>query len=392
MQLKKKHSRIALIAGSLVGSIPVAHGQSVDWETDVTAFRYAESGGRVADNSIKIQTTRTTEREQVFSAGFSYDSLTGASAGGYVDQQGSGQPQLTGIEDTRLSANASLSQPFGEGGTTSVGGSFSNEDDYLHTGFNVSVSRELNNKNTTVSAGYAHAADTVHGVVGNPVPGSFTSSKRPEIGEQDKSVNDIVVGLTQVVDKNTIAQLNYSYSHSSGYLNDPYKVVSVVDASGRPQDYIHESRPDSRAAHGIFAAVNRQTPGGVLKPSYRLFFDDWGVVSHTVEMKYAHELSGGRIIEPRMRYYHQSRADFYRGQIGTGESLSQYLSSDYRLDEFSAITLGMQYRTFDKRNREWKLGFDFYKQSPSDNPDQRLGQDELNPGITAVIARIGVKF
>jgi len=394
MQLNNKKPQIAAIASSLLSSFNAlpAQAEQADWSYDLTGFRYAESDDRVADNSIKFQAARTTESLQVMSFGLSYDSLTGASAGGFVDPGGSGTPVLTPIEDTRIAANASLAQPLGNGLTVTLGGSYSGEDDYLHTGVNGALSKELNDKNTVLNFGYAYSGDTVDGVVGNPVPGSFTNSGFGTIGEQDKSVNDLIFGVTQVINKRAIAQLNYSFSHSSGYLNDPYKVVSVVNGAGIPQRYIYESRPGDRTANGIYGALNYKFDSGVLKPSYRFFSDDWGIQSHTFEMKYGYEIGNKSILEPRIRFYSQSRADFYRGQIGDAERPAQYLSSDYRLDEYTALTLGLQYRFFDSAKREWRIGMDVYNQSPSLNPDQLPGQNDLNPGISAVIVRGGVNF
>ncbi len=394
MQLKNRKKQLAAIAGSLLGSVSSAQAESekADWSYDVTAFNYSETEGRVNDKSLKFQAVRTTEREQILSLGLSFDSLTGASAGGHVDRSGSGQPRLTNIEDTRIAANLSLTQPVGDDKRITAGGSYSNEDDYLHTGVNISLAKDLNNKNTTFNLGYAHSADTIDGVVGNPVPGTTSQFGAISIGEQDKTVNDFLVGLTQVFSKNLIGQLNYSYSHSSGYLNDPYKVVSVIDNEGRPVRYIHELRPKDRTAHSIYGALNYKTGGGVLKPSYRFFTDDWGIDSHTLEFKYAYDLGQGRTLEPHIRLYNQSRADFYRGQLALGESPGRYLSSDYRLDGFSAVTFGMQYRMHDKSDREWRIGVDYYVQQPDANPDQLPGQNDLNPGISAVIARFGVEF
>ena len=47
--------------------------------------------------------------------------------------------------------------------------------------------------------------------------------------DDTKDVFDLVVGVTQVVSRNFLFQVNYSFSDSSGYLNDPYKILSVVD-------------------------------------------------------------------------------------------------------------------------------------------------------------------
>ena len=48
-------------------------------------------------------------------------------------------------------------------------------------------------------------------------------------GSDSKDVLDLLLGFTQVLNRTTVLRVNYSYSDSSGYLNDPYKILSVVD-------------------------------------------------------------------------------------------------------------------------------------------------------------------
>ena len=48
-------------------------------------------------------------------------------------------------------------------------------------------------------------------------------------GRDSKDVLDLLLGFTQVIGPTTVLRVNYSYSDSSGYLNDPYKILSVVD-------------------------------------------------------------------------------------------------------------------------------------------------------------------
>ena len=54
-------------------------------------------------------------------------------------------------------------------------------------------------------------------------------------GDQSKDVTDLLIGVTQVLNRHTIVQFNYSLSQADGYLTDPYKVLSVVDpVTGNP--------------------------------------------------------------------------------------------------------------------------------------------------------------
>ena len=80
-------------------------------------------------------------------------------------------------------------------------------------------------------------------------------------------------------------RVNYSYSDSSGYLTDPYKILSVVDpvtgdtverapasgVLGPTGVYRYESRPDSRRKQGLYAELKHDFTGKVLGVSYRLW-------------------------------------------------------------------------------------------------------------------------
>jgi hypothetical protein len=50
-------------------------------------------------------------------------------------------------------------------------------------------------------------------------------------GSETKDIIDVVIGVTQVVSRKMLVQLNYSFSNSSGYLTDPYKILSLVDGT-----------------------------------------------------------------------------------------------------------------------------------------------------------------
>ena len=56
------------------------------------------------------------------------------------------------------------------------------------------------------------------------------SNNGNKTGDKSKDVTNILLGITQVINRHTLVQFNYSLSQSDGYLNDPYKILSVVDS------------------------------------------------------------------------------------------------------------------------------------------------------------------
>ena len=141
-----------------------------------------------------------------------------------------------------------------------------------------------------------------------------------------KNVLDVLLGVTQVLGRHTVLRVNLSYSDSSGYLTDPYKILSVVDpvtgdligrtpapgASGPTGVYRFESRPDSRRKEGLYAEMRHDFSGKVLQVGYRYSTDDWEVDSHTLESRLRLPLGGSNYLEPHVRYYQQTAASFYR--------------------------------------------------------------------------------
>ncbi len=392
MQLDKKKS-FSKAASSLLGVTLGLSGvaQAAQWEHTLGLSHYNEADGRVDDNAVRLQSTRTTEDEQTLSLNLGIDSLTGASPSGRVAADGSGGLRLTSIEDTRSSGAVSYSRRLTESYNSSIGLTVSDENDYNHLGVNVSLSKELDQKNTVLSIGLAQSSDSISAVGGNKTAGASTSSASL-IGEQDKDVTDVVFGLTQVLSKNSIAQINYSYSQNSGYLNDPYKVVSIIDSDGKPVDFVHEKRPDDRTGNSLYMALNTKTNTGTFKPSFRYYTDDFGIDSQTLEFRFAKQLANDREIEPYLRLYHQTNADFYRAQMPRTEATPAYFSSDYRLSEFNSYTLGFHYRWKGGNDVKYSIGASYYYQDPATPEDQLAGQSDLNPGVKAFLLRFNITF
>lgn len=166
------------------------------------------------------------------------------------------------FRDTRAAVGADWTLPINRLSRVKLGLNASAEYDYLSLGVSGSYIRNLNNKNTTLTASLAFNNDvyTPEGGIPDPLkPMREQGETLNRIGSDDtKTITDFLIGITQVVSRNTLIELNYSYGVSDGYLTDPFKIVSVVDTNGTLADsgifspgtgnlpYIYENRPDSR--------------------------------------------------------------------------------------------------------------------------------------------------
>jgi len=243
---KTAAAKLAAATCALLGTavtVPVQAQEEAEWEFDTALLYYGESDNRVQDVSLNFLALRNFVDDRILTLSLGVDTLTGATPIGAMPFNG---PQTftspSGLAvatrpaneiplddtflDTRVALAASWQQPWGRLNTVSGGLSVSNEYDYLHLGANFKVSRDFDQRNTTISFGLAFASDEMDPVGGAPAP--LTSMEEinnlsNRMGDQSKDVVDVVLGVSQVVNRNLLVQLNYSLSNADGYLNDPDK-------------------------------------------------------------------------------------------------------------------------------------------------------------------------
>lgn len=431
---------LAAATCTLLGSAlpePAQAQEDPGWSFDTALLYYGEDDDRVQDLSLSAIATRNLLDDRSLSLGLTVDTLTGASPNGALPQafpqtftQPSGKKTFTTeadelpIDDTfrdiRIAVTVNWQQPLGRLYQVNVGASASNEYDYTHLGLNARIARDFNQRNTTLSAGLAIARDDISAVGGTPDPlAPMRLADRDDDDEVDgggigkgsesKDVLDVVLGVTQVISRHLIVQANYSYSDSSGYLNDPYKVLSVVDAvtgvvvpippvpgvAGPAHLYRYEHRPEDRTKHSLYTQAKYYMNGKVLDASYRYMTDDWEIDSHTVDLRYRWPLGDRSYVEPHFRYYTQTAAEFYSLSLVDGAPLPEYASADYRLGDFDAITAGLKYGWSTRRGNDFSVRLEFYRQTSNLSSGDLIGAqvDQDNaPDLNAVILQVGYRF
>ncbi|MGB5246845.1 MAG: DUF3570 domain-containing protein [Woeseia sp.] len=415
----------SLLGGTASG--PVQAQEEPVWDFNTALLYYGEGDNRVQDISVNVLARRNYVDDRSLSLSLAVDSLTGATPSGalplpvaqtFTSPSGDATYTVPAGEhpldntflDTRVALSAGWQQPIGRLYTGNAGVSFSKEYDYLHAGVNFGLSRDFNKRNTTLSLGLAFSKDELDPVGGAPVPLSAmldVDDDSNKLGNPSKDVLDLLVGVTQVVNERLLLQANYSYSDSSGYLNDPYKILSVVDpltgdtiartpgGAGPSHEYRFESRPDARAKHSLYGQAKYFMDGKVLDLSYRYMTDDWGVDSHTLDGRFRIPFGDRAYFEPHLRYYTQTEADFYRASLIDGAPLPMYAASDYRLGDFDGITAGIKYGWETARGNEAAVRLEYYQQNGEVPAAQVIGNQsgrDLYPGLDAFILNVSYRF
>jgi hypothetical protein len=384
-----------------------------NWDIDAAVLYYTEDDDRVSAFEPVINGKRDLGDEESLSFKLVLDSLTGASATGAVPStqvqtftRPSGNDTYTvdpnetplddTFKDTRVSFGMNWVKPIDRNNRRNLGFNLSHEYDFTSASVNALWDRDTNQKNTTYSAGINLEYDYIDPVGGAP-EGLTSMNDQNKNDTDDRIIVDLLFGVTQVIDKTSLFQLNLSLSESDGYLTDPYKLVSVVDnTTGEPIDQLFENRPDSRSRQSLYGKYRKMLPNkDIFTASYRFMTDDWGIDSHTFDVTYRFKLKQGYFFQPRLRWYTQTEADFYRFFLREGERVPGDASADYRLGEMDATTYGFKFgREIDQRH-VWSVRLERYEQTGDSSPSEAFGQlsqQDLRPDVTATIVQVSYSF
>jgi len=399
----------------LLAAAPGARAQTsgpARWQLDVAGLLYAERNqANVFEPQGRI--TRLFANGQSLSATLSFDAITGASPTGAIPTttvqtttSPSGNTQTTSVDtvptnsfkDARGALDLAWQKPFGRFVTTSVGTHFSREKDYRSLGASGKLSLQMMHRLTTITVGGGYNSDRVFPSGGTRVPLSdgttFTGTD-----SNPKDVGTVLVGVSRILTRRWMVALDATQTREHGYLTEPYKVISLVDPeTGDPTGVLTEKRPGKRRRRDLLASSVYHFETDVLYASDRFYWDDWGIRSNTMDVRYRHELTRHRYIEPHVRYYIQSRANFFRYHIPNGASLPEFASADSRLGPRQSATVGGTFG-FRLRNRpgEWAIRAEGIVQWGIAHPREAIGNQRftnLSPpvGIGSVTALYTLKF
>ena len=330
-----------LLAGHS-GAVSAAQGDQLD----VTDLHYAETGRVTVDEQV-FALKQDKKKNKTFTLKLFHDAITGATPNGAANPTTFTSPSgstydstLAQIVDERYAVTADWGSEKSRLVKVNYGLSYSTELDYDSLGASWTKQRDTSNRMRTYSYGVSLNYDVVSAQGGNPI-GLAPVTDTTRTPSDTKVVADFLAGMTQVLSRNSLLQLSYTLGYSNGYLTDPYKIISV-SGSG-PYDLQFENRPGQRLGNSLYVRYIQNRKGGdVMKLGYRFYVDDWGILSHTVDLKYRYRMSGKWYLQPHLRVYTQTAANFYGYIFYSDTPVTGYASGDYRLGNLASITAGVQ--------------------------------------------------
>lgn len=297
----------------------------------IRSLWYREDGGRMKITEPMFWVKSSMGEHWEWGASHTVDMVSGASPIIVSNVNGKPAQILTGasITDRRKAYDANLTRKYGELNENTAGVSFahSNEKDYDSKAYGLNATFDFNERNTTLALGLGKRNDRVMSVTDKTL-------------NQPRDAKEFLIGVTQLIDRRTLLQSNLTYTKLTGYLSDPYKLTfSLYRDGGSPGvAFVRDARPGERVQWAWLTRGKRMLAesGAVLAAEYRYYRDDWGIRSHTLQGSWLQPVAEGWQLEAGLRYYSQSRADFYRAEI-TERPVPVFTSSDQRLASFGAL-------------------------------------------------------
>ena len=376
-------------------------GESINFNLTYDSLSGSSPNGALPSN--KPQTFASPSGKSLSAAPHTYTSASGQtsveSAPIYTTSPGQ-LPVDPKYHDQRLAVGGSWQMPWSRLTRASIGGKVSYEHDFLSLAANASIAHDFNQKNTTLSLGINGESDAVRPIGGAPLPASDYALFE-KTGTKSKNGAGMLLGLTQVMNRRWLSELNLSVDRFTGYLNDPYKIISVIDTIGDTTGYLYEKRPDERTRKSVYLENRVAWSRASAALSLRYMTDDWQIHSDTAQFRVRWWTAGhDQYWEPTVRWYRQTAADFYTPWISSAATPTlPYASADARLGAFNALTYGLKYAfrledALDQPGSEFSVRLEYYQQTFFDKmpaPAALQGLD-LYPGLRAILLQVGFSY
>ena len=284
---RSSRSRIAALALVLCATAAQA-GVLPEDRADAMYHRYQGGGITVQGPSVLV---RKKFGESVSAtANYYVDAITSAS----IDVVVSGASEYKERRE-----QISLSTDYLRGKTTwSANFVDSKENDYKARTWSLSVSQDMFGDLTTLSIGYSQGKDHIF------------DATDPDFADQADRRN-YRLGITQVLTRDMLLSLNFETVTEEGYLQNPYRFMRYVNASGS-YSLGPEVFPRTRTGNAGSARLKYYLPWrAAVEGSYRFYADTWGIKGHTAGLEYTHPLWNRWVFTGSYRFYTQNSADFF---------------------------------------------------------------------------------
>ena len=386
MQLKNKLKLTSLVLTTLVS--PIILNAATSSEVSFKQMKYQENDDRIKIDYSVLDIKKEFGLDYSLSVSMSYDtisggtpiwdSLSGASsvensdstsgASSCIDSQsgkylcrdtrsedilGDGKVNMDDfkyknvqINDVRKAISASLTKRTASRDEITIGSAYSKEGDFKSVEASFSYLYNLDSsRNRSISAGISYQKNDAYYYLDNKW--------------KDFNIVNIQVGYSHVYSKYTVAQISLFAVRQKGELSNPYQTIirkfDVSKTSNANYKYYRakEKRPKEKNSIGLVTAfVSKVHKNLSLHGSYRIYKDDWGLLSNTLSTNAYIKLSPKFTLIPLIRFYKQNEVVFFKDHKDKDFTFNEkdYGTADERLGAYYGLTynLGLEYKINNK--------------------------------------------
>ena len=307
-------------------TLPTESGAAEVSEVGFTLLGYKERGLMKVTEPIVWAKGRFGDSWEVSGSAL-IDIVSGASPEGVSNVSGRPVQTISGasITDRRKQGDIKVARRMGEF-TLAGSGAWSSEEDYFSRAFGLEARLDLNQRNTSLVAGFGHSSDRVG------------SSDDPGLDEP-RTTREYMFGVTQVLSRTAAIQSTLTHARGNGWYNDPYRYTfTFYPEQGLAPVFMPDTRPGNRDGWAWLTRYRQRFTGaqGTLQADYRFYADDWSVRGHTFDVAWQQDLGEHWAVRPGLRYYTQRAAEFYRPVLPVPQPAIS--SSDQRLASFGSVS------------------------------------------------------
>lgn len=323
-----RHLQLAGLCMLWLG-FPAGAGVLPDDRAD--ALYHSYDGGGVTITGPSILVLKNVRQDLVISGNYYVDSISSAS----IDVVTQASPYEEERTEYTLGADYMHNNSIMSASYTS-----SDENDYEAQTASFGISMDMFANMTTVAMGYTRGWDVV-GKVNDP---SFS---------ENVDRQSYTLGLTQVITKDMLMEVNYEAITDEGFLNNPYRSARFLDPdSALGYSYEPEVYPDTRTSNALAIRSIYHLPfRASALAEYRIYNDTWGILAQNFKVAFVRPVISGWVFEGRYRYYTQNSADFYSDLFPRRDS-QNFVGRDKELSTFTNNTLGFT-MSFDFIRNGW---------------------------------------
>jgi Protein of unknown function (DUF3570) len=249
-----------------------------------------------------------------------------------------------------------------------ISGSSSSEPDYFAYNIAAQMIGDFDEKNTSLTAGYGFGHDTI-GRADTPFA----------VFSRELTRGSFNGGVTQVIDKATIAALGMDLVIERGDQSKPYRYIPMFSSAealnvpkGASIDYVNAHRLVERPLEQLPLARNRFAFSGrvahrfdtsTLRASERFYTDNWSLHASTTDVRWIWDVGTRFAIGPHARFHIQTPVSFWKRAYVAGAppgfDLPELRTGDRELGPLFTLTGGGAVKWFlgsASDPRAWAIG------------------------------------